>query len=199
MPDREENPVHIVIGLEPAIEVVERLTLAQQELESPCRQLGLDMNWVDPAHFRLILRSIEIPSLDWSATLREHLQVILRGRRALEWRTGGLEWLPSEQEPALLATQVIGDGAQEILSLQRQLDACATRLGAPATRQPWAPYIRVARGHTSSGSVDMRGVLTRVGALDWGITRSTALVLWTTERHHERSRTRVNCRLPLSA
>lgn len=191
--------MHIVVGLEPAIEVVERLTLAQQELESPCRQLGLDMTWVDPSQFRLILRTVEVPSMDWTATFREHLQVILRGRRALNWRTGGLCWLPSERTPSLLATEVVGDGLAEVVALQKQLDACAVRLGASPVRQPWAPYIRVARGHTGSQSVDMRGVLTRVGALDFGATRSTSLVLWTTERHHERARTRVNSRLALSA
>lgn len=190
--------MHIVVGLEPAIEVVERLTLAQQELESPCRQLGLDMTWVDPVNVRLVLRSVEVPSMDWAATFREQLKVILRNRRALTWRTGGLSWLPSERTPSLLATEVVGEGLADVVALHKQLDACAVHLGAAPLRQPWAPYVRVARGQAGRQSVDMRGVLTRVGALDFGSTCSSSLVLWTTERHHDRVRTRVDSRLALS-
>ena len=189
--------MRLIIGLEPSIAVVEKLSLAQQALESPARQLGLDMVWTDAADIRLVLRVVDGATSDWSATLRDHLGTVLRSRRKILWDTWGVDWVDGAVRPALLVARAgVATEDSDVPSLQKQIDALVERSGARPSRTGWKPLIRLGRGR-SEGPVDMSGVLTRYESLSWGRTASSHLVIWSTDVRADVVRTRVVDRIPL--
>jgi 2'-5' RNA ligase len=187
-----------MIAVEPAIPVVERLVVAQEDLADALHHLGGDMQWTAAEQMRLNLRVLDAVDEDWLHRLREQLRVVARSRRTLTWQAGGLRWAPDADRPQILAAMATGD-TSELEGLQRQIDMLCDVLGVPAPAMPWKAALSLGRMRVGGERPRLEGVLQRWESAAWGVSTSRELVVVRTDLQGAVVRTRVVERIAFGA
>lgn len=189
--------LRLIVAIEPAIPVAERLVLLQEDLADPLHLLGAETRWVAPESLRLTLVAAEIEpgavafariAVRESAATVEPVTFSLRGSR----------FVLDESQPRLVAVSV-EHGAEAIAALRDRVFSALAPVGIAPPETPWEPLLAVGRLQTNAHTPPLTGVLRPYSETSYGESTAADLLVATTELHGARVRTRIVDRVALAA
>jgi 2'-5' RNA ligase len=170
------------IAVEPAIPIVDRLLLLQEELEEPLHHLGIPVRWSPGEALRLYLHSAPCGDVSREALVRDAVSAIARSVAPFEWTTEGTEFEPSLEVPRTVSTGT-SHGATELQRLAQRLEAAFQSVGFRPDPRPFAANIHIGRVRSSVSAPDVRGVIDAYRATVYGTTFCRELVLLSSSVH----------------
>lgn len=168
--------MRLVLTLELAIPVVERLSLLQEELADPIRQLGGEPRWTPADRLHVALRVVELPDGDLEHRVVEGLKVIGRSIQPFTIEARGTRMHPSDALPRLVLADV-GDPSGTLSAALRRIDASLSSIGlSPEPGDP-TPVINVGRIRCGDERPRLQGVARPYSETPWGPTTVRELVV----------------------
>jgi 2'-5' RNA ligase len=167
--------LRVVIAIEPAIPVAERIVLLQEDLTDPFRLLGAEVEWTPAERLRLVLGTVVLEE-----RLLGHVRDQLRARLAdvapVRFETTGALFVPDTSSPRLLAVGT-GGGAEALTSLHELVAALLSEVGAPLPDRPWKPWMQVARLRTGPTTSPLDGTVRPYSETQFGATDADEVLL----------------------
>lgn len=188
--------MRLIVALEPAIPVAERLVLLQEDLADPLHLLGAETRWVAPESLRLTLVAAEIDP-GALAFARIAVREAVASAAPFAFTVQGSRFVPDEAQPRLV-TVAVTEGADAVASLRDRVFAALAPVGIVAPETPWEPMLAVGRLQTNAHTPPLTGVLRPYSETSYGESTATDLLVATTELSGARVRTRVVDRVTLS-
>ncbi len=150
--------IRAFIAINISREIEQRLKFISGDLQQSLR--GVPIRWVPVENIHLTLKflgDVSVANLD---LLTKMLETECAGHSPFEFSVGDLGAFPSIRRPRVIWVGV--QAPQDLLVLQRGIDAETARLGYPREDRPFSPHLtlgRVSRGATSDDARKISEVL----------------------------------------
>jgi len=137
---RCERAVRVFVAVPLPADLKSKLVMIQDTF----RPLPLEATWVRMEGFHITLKFLgEVKSTQIEGIISA-LQEAANGYGPFSLTLCGMGVFPSETNPRVLWVGV-GDGAQRLGQLQREIDSCIAHLGFPSERRHFTPHLTIAR------------------------------------------------------
>lgn len=163
------------IGFDLAIETVERLVLAQEELAPALRDLGVKVRWIQAQELRVSLQVLGRVQESFLFDVADTLGAVAGALVPFKVSLVGIRAEPAEA-PRLLIAQV-ELGSDLVIGLQKVLTLRLERLGVRVDALEFKPWVFVGRLQGSDLPVELADTLAPFVDLDFGSSLVTSVVL----------------------
>lgn len=188
--------MRLVLSFELAIPVVERLSLLQEELADPIRQLGGEPRWTSADRLQVPVRIIELAEPDLEHRMLDGLKTICRSVQPFDIEARGTRMHPAHDKPRMVLTDV-DDPTGRMTAMLRRIDASFAALGITPEPGDPTPVILVGRIRCGQDPPRLRGVARPYSETPWGASPVRELVLTRTGVVGTREQRRIRRRIEL--
>lgn len=161
--------MHLSIGLEPDLKLVERLTFLQEDLGKILTARGADSRWIRPEYMYMPLLSVGQRDDDDVVEIVRLLSRTIRDVAPFQVTVSGIQADPSPACPRLIQVGVC-DGRERIVALREKLHAAFVDASFPYDPRPFVPTFLLGRAVTKNGRVDLSDAIDAIKDLNFGPT-----------------------------
>ena len=186
------------VSVEPAIPVVDRLSLLQDECAHAIKSAHGAARWTPAPHIRLNLKVMQNLEAGAAQRVREMLEDFAKALAPFSFESKGTQWMHDPGMAKLLTTQV-HDPSGTLEALQQHIDQAADHIGFQRDTHPWKPHILLGRLATPKTAVDFEPIFAPFEHTAWGRTECKELILFRSQLVGRSARTRVVRRFQLGS
>lgn len=186
------------VAVEPAIPVVDRLSLLQDECAEAIKEQNGAVRWAPVQNIRLNLKIMKDLEAGAAQRVQEMLVDFAKALPPFSFETRGTS-VAREPGMAKLITTEVYDKSGSLEALQRHIDQAADHIGFARDEEPWRPRILLGRLATPKGPVDFDPIFAPFEQTAWGRTECRELILFRSQIVGRSARTRVIRRFQLGS
>lgn len=186
------------VSVEPAIPVVDRLSLLQDECAEAIKAQKGAVRWVPVQNIRLNLKVMQNLEAGAAQRVQEMLVDFAKALPPFPFETRGTS-VAREPGMAKLVTTEVYDKSGSLEALQRHIDQAADHIGFTRDEEPWLPRILLGRLATPKAFVDFDPIFAPFEQTSWGRTECRELILYRSQIVGRSARTRVIRRFQLGS
>ncbi len=169
--------IRAFIAVDLSVEIQDRLNQVIEQLKT---EMGaVPIRWVTPENIHLTLKFLGDVSLKNIEVLKELLQVEASAYKPMVISVGQLGAFPKLRSPRVIWVGV--ETPQELMNMQRSIDAHTARLGYAADKRPFSPHLTLGRVSRNATPPEVRQIgdilnTQKIGFL--GVTRLKGIHLY---------------------
>lgn len=186
------------VSVEPAIPVVDRLSLLQDECAEAIKKEHGAVRWTPAPHIRLNLKVMKNLEAGAAQRVQEMLVDFAKALKPFAFECRGTQIIDAPGMAKLVTTEVY-DKSGVLEALQQHIDQAADHIGFMRDTTPWIPRILLGRLATPHGAVDFDPIFAPFEQTAWGRTECKELLLFRSQLVGRSSRTRVIKRFQLGS
>jgi 2'-5' RNA ligase len=164
------------IGFDLSLDTVERLVLAQEELDGPLRDLGAKVRWFEAPELRVSLVVLGQVKEEFHFDLADSIRAVAEALVPFKVSLSGICAYPSPTIPRLLHSEVTL-GSDLVTGLQKVLTVRLDRLGIAVDGSEFKPWVVLGRCRSEEGGIDVAEALERSADMDFGSSLVTGVLL----------------------
>lgn len=186
------------VSVEPAIPVVDRLSLLQDECAEIIKSHHGAVRWTPAPDIRLNLKIMKNLEAGAAQRVQEMLVDFAKALPPFAFESKGTHII-DEPGIATLVTTEIHDKSGSLEALQQHIDQAADYIGFQRDQTPWKPRILLGRLATPQKKVDFQSIFAPFEHTSWGRTECKELLLFRSQLVGRSARTRVVRRFQLGS
>jgi 2'-5' RNA ligase len=117
---------------------------------------GKSVRWIPIPNIHLTIKFLGDVSENNLDVLKEIICAEVRLQKPMEISVGRLGAFPKERHPRVIWVGV--EAPDELISLQRGIETCTTKIGYPEDKRPFFPHLTIGRVSRNAPSADVRKI-----------------------------------------